>query len=85
MGPSDDMAKTTVRTVPVKVEVVETKPKASPREKAIAPTRASSLNRAAMGAQPKAAPQENAKGRYGLIFLGVLAIVVITALVLTRK
>jgi pSer/pThr/pTyr-binding forkhead associated (FHA) protein len=85
MGPSDDMAKTTVRKVPVKVEVVEAKPKASQREKAIAPTRASSPNRAAAGSQPKTAPQENSKGKYGLIFLGVLAVVVITALFLTRK
>jgi hypothetical protein len=79
------MAKTTVRKVPVKVEVVEAKPKASQREKAIAPTRASSPNRAAAGSQPKTAPQENSKGKYGLIFLGVLAVVVITALFLTRK
>lgn len=85
MGPSDDMAKTTVRTLPVKVEVVEAKPKPNPREKTLAPTRVSSLNRANAGAQPKVAPQENVKGKYGLIFLGVLAIVVITALVLTRK
>lgn len=86
MGPSDDMAKTTVRTVPVKVDVVEAKPKASPREKAIAPTRSSSPNRAsAGGTQPKPLPQENTKGKFGLIFLGLLAVVVITALVLTRK
>lgn len=85
MGPSDDMAKTTVRKVPVKVEVVEAKPKISPREKAIAPTRASSPNREAAGVQPKVASPENNKGKYGLIFLGVLAVVVITALVLTRK
>lgn len=86
MGPSDDMAKTTVRKVPAKVEVVETRPKASLREKAVAPTRASSLNRSPVGGiQPKLAPEANSKGKYGLIFLGVLAVVVITALVLTRK
>ncbi len=86
MGPSDDMAKTTVRKVPAKVEVVETKPKANLREKAVAPTRASSLNRSPVGGtQPKSAPEANSKGKYGLIFLGVLAVVVITTLVLTRK
>ena len=89
MGPSDDMAKTTVRQVPIKAEIAEPKRKSnvreSVREKAIAPTRASSPNRATAGLQPKPAPQENNKGKYGLIFLGVLAIVVITALVLTRK
>lgn len=87
MGPSDDLAKTTVRKVPAKVEVVETKPKASLREKAIAPTRASSLSRSPVGGgmQPKLASEANSKGKYGLIFLGVLAVVVITALILTRK
>lgn len=85
MGPSDEMAKTTVRTVPLNVAIVEAKPKANPREKAVAPTRSSSLNRASAGIQPKVMPQENTKGKFGLIFLGVLAIVVITALVLTRK
>lgn len=88
MGPSDDMAKTTVRQVPVKAEIVEPKLKPSPREtareKAVAPTRASS-SRATAGVQPQSAPQENAKGKYGLIFLGVLAVVVITTLILTRK
>lgn len=86
MGPSDDMAKTTVRTKPIKPEVViEAKPKASSREKAVASTRASSPNRAAARSQPQPVSQDNAKGKYGLIFLGVLAIVVITALILTRK
>lgn len=86
MGPSDEMAKTTVRTVPVKVEVVaEAKPKAGLREKSISPTRSSSPNRGSPSVQPKAVPQENTKGKFGLIFLGVLAIVVITALILTRK
>jgi pSer/pThr/pTyr-binding forkhead associated (FHA) protein len=86
MGPSDDMAKTTVRTaVQPKVELVDSKPKANTREKAVAPTRSSSSNRVPAAQQPKVAPQDNAKGKYGLIFLGVLALVVITALVLTRK
>lgn len=87
MGPTDDMAKTTVRKVPLsaKQEAAETKPKSSPREKTIAPTRASSVNRSTSGAQLKQVPQENTKGKYGLLFLAALAVVVITTLVLTRK
>ena len=85
MGPSDDMAKTTVRQVPVKTEVVEAKPKVNVREKSIAPTRSSSLHRAGPGVQTTAEPQQNTKGKYGLIFIGILAVVVITALFVTRK
>ncbi|MCE3252443.1 MAG: hypothetical protein K0Q67_1463 [Cellvibrio sp.] len=85
MGPSDDMAKTTVRKVPVTVETVEPKAKASPREKAVAPTRASSPNRTPASSQPKPAPEVQHKGKYGLMFLGLLAVVVITVLILTRK
>lgn len=85
MGPSDDMAKTTVRKAPTATEVTEIKPKVSPREKAVAPTRASSLNRSPASAQPKPVPETHSKGKFGLIFLGLLAAVVITALILTRK
>lgn len=86
MGPSDDMAKTTVRKVPVTADVTEPRVKLSPREKALAaPTRASSISRAPMNAAPKPAPEVHHKGKYGLIFLGALAIVVITVLILTRK
>jgi pSer/pThr/pTyr-binding forkhead associated (FHA) protein len=86
MGPSDDMAKTTVRKVPVTADVTEPRVKLSPREKALgAPTRASSVSRAPMNAAPKPAPEVHHKGKYGLIFLGALAIVVITVLILTRK
>lgn len=88
MGPSDDMAKTTVRKVPLsaaKADVPETKSKTTPRDKAAAPTRASSVNRTAAGNQPKYSPQENTKGKYGLLFLAALAVVVITTLVLTRN
>lgn len=86
MGPTDDMAKTTVRKVPLaaKPETLEAKPKVIPREKNIAPTRSSSPNRAS-GHQPKYVPQESPKGKYGLLFLGIIAIVVITTLILTRK
>jgi len=85
MGPSDDMAKTTVRKVPLKVEAIEAKPKVDVREKAVAPTRASSVTRSPVSKQPNIAPQANHKGKFGLIFLGILAIAVITALVLTQK
>ena len=85
MGPSDDMAKTTVRKATAKVEIVETKPRPSMRDKAVAPTRASSLNRSSVNTQSKPAPEVHTKGKFGLIFLGILAIVVITALILTRK
>ena len=87
MGPSDDMAKTTVRKVPLsaKQETPDTKPKSGLREKTIAPTRASSANRSTARTQPKHVSQENTKGKYGLLFLAALAVVVITTLVLTRK
>ena len=85
MGPSDDMAKTTVRKATAKVEIVETKSRPSMRDKAVAPTRASSLNRSSVNTQSKPAPEVHTKGKFGLIFLGILAIVVITALILTRK
>jgi len=86
MGPSDDMAKTTVRKVPVATDITEPRPKAGAREKAVAPTRASSPNRnSASRSQPTPAPEVHHKGKYGLIFLGVLAVVVITVLILTRK
>ncbi len=86
MGPSDDMAKTTVRKVPVATDITEPRPKAGAREKSVAPTRASSPNRTpASRSQPAPAPEVHHKGKYGLIFLGVLAVVVITVLILTRK
>jgi pSer/pThr/pTyr-binding forkhead associated (FHA) protein len=86
MGPSDDMAKTTVRKVPVTHDVTEPRAKLSPREKAIAgTTRASSVNRTPASTLPKPTPEVHHKGKYGLIFIGVLAVVVITVLILTRK
>lgn len=86
MGPSDDMAKTTVRKVPLKTEVLDAKPKANAREKAMTqPTRSSSLNRTTPGSQPKTEQEQNTKGKYGLVFIGLLAVVVITALFITRK
>lgn len=84
MGPSDDLAKTAVRKVaPAKVEMIDTKRAA---QKSPAATRSSSVNRSNNSAVPQKAPAENgSKGKFGLIFIGVLAIVVITALFLTRK
>ena len=85
MGPSDELAKTTVRKVPVSTEVTEPRVKASSREKSIAPTRSSSPNRLAANNQPKPVPEIQHKGKYGLIFIGLLAVVVITVMVITRK
>lgn len=85
MGPADDLAKTAVRKVtPAKAEVAAIK-RAGDSKKPAA-TRSSSVKHVVANSQPKAAPVETSnKGKYGLIFLGVLAVIVITALVLTRK
>jgi hypothetical protein len=86
MGPADELAKTSVRKLSDKTP--DSKPesrgseKASPKaaQRPVPPTRSSSLH-------PKAGKEEEAsgKGRLALIFLGVLALVVITALIFTRK
>lgn len=86
MGPADDMAKTTVRkAVPVAPVISSEKPKIAATERPVAQARASSVNRSAATNQKINAPVANSKGKYGLIFLGVLAVIVITTLVLTRK
>lgn len=85
MGPSDDMAKTTVRKTPLATETAESKARTIPRGKPIAPTKSSSINRAAASPQPKPTPEVQHKGKYGLIFIGVLAVVVITVMIFTRK
>lgn len=86
MGPADDMAKTTVRkAVPVVPVISNEKPKIAAAERPVAQARASSVNRSAVSSQKNNAPVANSKGKYGLIFLGVLAVIVITTLVLTRK
>lgn len=85
MGPSDDLAKTAVRKLaPAKPEAVEAKRPAAP-VKSPAATRSSSINRSTASHQPNPGEREGGKGKFGLIFLGVLAVVVITALFLTRK
>lgn len=85
MGPSDDLAKTAVRkTAPAaKPDMADIK---RPAQKSPAATRSSSVNRSNNPALPQKSPTDDgAKGKFGLIFIGVLAVVVITALFLTRK
>lgn len=87
LGPADDLTKTTVRKVPTKVETkAETKASdAKPNARApfpkstAAPTRASSLG------SKSDSEEKSGKGRMALLFLGALAVVVITVLVFTRK
>lgn len=83
MGPPDDLAKTTIRkTTSVKADAPEAKRSTLKPPSA---TRSSSINRDAAINSEKAAPAEGSKGKYGLMFIGLLAVVVITALYLTRK
>lgn len=84
VGPADDLAKTAVRNAnEVKAELAEAKRPRAATKPATA-TRASSVNRTLESNQPQQVPQQNSKGKLGLIFIGVLAVVVIAALVLTR-
>ena len=93
IGPLDDMAKTTVRKLPIKGEGGTGAPKpevpikARPiREKNMEPARISSLNRSPAAPSAASEPRApNPKGKFGLIFLGVLAVAVITTLILTKK
>jgi pSer/pThr/pTyr-binding forkhead associated (FHA) protein len=84
MGPADDLAKTSVRKVSDKTPDSKPEPKsvekATRAQRPVPPTRASSPH-------PKANKEEDTsgKGRLALIFLGVLAVVVITVLIFTRK
>lgn len=85
IGPPDEMAKTTVRKLDVKAEAAEARAAARSNAMAqpagMAPTRSSSMD---FNFKPQPAVENN-KGKFGLIFLGVLAVVVIAALFLTRK
>ncbi len=84
MGPSDDLAKTAVRkATPARPEVADIKRPEPAKVPAV--TRSSSINRTPGSNLPKSAPEERNKGKFGLVFLGVVAVVVITAVVLTRK
>jgi pSer/pThr/pTyr-binding forkhead associated (FHA) protein len=83
MGPTDALAQTTVRK---SAPIAETAVNPELRKPTVAPesiAKASSLNRdAKVSLKPDI---EANKGKFGLIFLGVLAIIVITTLILTRK
>ncbi|QEY13059.1 FHA domain-containing protein [Cellvibrio sp. KY-YJ-3] len=89
MGPADDMAKTTVRKAvplePTNSPAASTARKSSPAARPAVATRASSVSRSAAAAPAKPVAEEGNKGKFGLILLAVLAIVVITTLILTRK
>ncbi|QEY15081.1 FHA domain-containing protein [Cellvibrio sp. KY-GH-1] len=86
MGPSDDLAKTAVRkATPAKPESLEAKRPSPTPAKSPTATRASSISRSPSNATPQPGTEAGGKGKFGLIFIGVLAVVVITALVLTRK
>lgn len=86
MGPADDMAKTTVRkTESSKSVSSETRARVATNERPQAPIRGADVNRSTNLNPAKSAPEVNNKGKFGLIFLGVVALVVITVLVLTRK
>jgi len=87
IGPPDEMAKTTVRKVDVKTQAAEARAAARANGAAtsnVAPTRSSSSEQQDFNFRPKSGDDNN-KGKFGLIFLGALAVVVIAALVLTRK
>lgn len=88
IGPPDEMAKTTVRKVDVKTQAAEARAAARVNSMAtpggVAPTRSSSMDQQGFNFKPKTNEEGN-KGKFGLIFLGALAVVVIAALVLTRK
>jgi pSer/pThr/pTyr-binding forkhead associated (FHA) protein len=89
IGPTDELDKTTVREVPVKpptpvkpdVPISKSRPV---HEKAIGLTRDSSLERP-LAALPATPGPGNTQGKFGLIFLAILAIAVITTLVVTKK
>lgn len=85
IGPPDEMAKTTVRKLDVKAEAAEVRAaranSTAQQVGGVNVTRESSSNQGFNFKQP----EESNKGKFGLIFLGVLAVVVIAALFLTRK
>lgn len=85
IGPPDEMAKTTVRKLDVKAEAAEARAAARSNSMTqpagVAPMRSSSMD---FNFKPQPVEDSN-KGKFGLIFLGVLAVVVIAALFLTRK
>lgn len=83
IGPSDSLAKTTVRKPAPTVETAATLGARKTTAASAPMARVSSVTRTP---NVSTKPQNEAlKGKFGLIFLGVLAIIVITTLILTRK
>lgn len=84
MGPADDLAKTTVRKL-APAEAIDLATGGGARKTSAARSqlavRESSINRSAS----QVASAGESKGKFGLIFLGALAVVVITVLIMTRK
>lgn len=91
LGPADDLAKTSVRKVPAKAETkAEQKaPESKANPRVVFPkhsTPGSSATRSSSDHHARSSEENSSnKGRMGLIFIGVLAVVVITALIFTRK
>lgn len=86
IGPSDDLAKTTVRKPLVQANGQPTiRRKPAPSRSQVSPlVQASSVRSAAHNTEPRE-EGEAAKGKFGLVLLAALAIIVITTLILTRK
>ncbi len=95
LGPADDMAKTTVRKLPSKASApvesrAESRPGVTANARSALVKGASTQSSRGVGAAVQTAPLSVAKadtnkGKFGLVFLGVVAVVVIIALFLTRK
>lgn len=95
LGPADDMAKTTVRKLPSKASApvesrAESRPGVAANARSALVKGASTQSSRGVGAAVQTAPLSVAKadtnkGKFGLVFLGVVAVVVIIALFLTRK
>ena len=88
MGPTtEELAKTVIRKAPPpKTEVVDAKRSGNVTpNKVPAATRSSSIDRSTGNGPSKTGAEEGSKGKFGLILLVVLAVIVITVMVLTRK
>lgn len=89
IGPVDAMDKTTVRKVaPQESPDIQAEAgvrKSSAARPSVQVARASSVKRTSAAPAPKMPVEETNKSKFGLIFLGALALVVITTLILTRK
>ena len=90
IGPADDLAKTTVRKAVEKPNVVEHKPLStkaiSPHSLVTATTKSSSVSRSKGDAiKYKNSQDTSGSGKFGLIFIAVIALVVIVTLIVTRQ